>query len=288
MPPPDAATAHYLAQHRQSQAALILARRQWLLMEADIESSWARIAEQLALIVASAQLGAARAGAAYVPAALAEIGHEVAALGEVQPLALAGVASDGRPLGSLLYSSVTHTKAELFRGASLVDSLAAGGKILDRAVVTQVADAGRDGAGIAIAARPKVGYTRLVGATCCQRCAVLAGKFFRWNQGFLRHPRCHCRHVPCEQKDFGGLTDNPSPDQVHDLTIAQRKAISDGADMNQVINAHRKGARSADGMTTTEGATRIAGPRLTPEAIYRLSATHAEAIERLKRFGYLL
>lgn len=81
-----------------------------------------------------------------------------------------------------------------------------------------------------------------------------------------------------------------SAHQVKDLTVAQRKAVSDGADLSQVINAHRKGARSSDGMTTSEGVTRRHGQpaRLTPAAVYRVSSTREEALRRLRDNGYLL
>jgi hypothetical protein len=108
------------------------------------------------------------------------------------------------------------------------------------------------------------------------------------------------------------------------LTKAQRQALEDGADLSQVVNAHRVGARSKDGMTTSEGTTRrglasrrmreLAAAegrtlaetstavgrrgyitnyverrttRLTPEGIYRVSATREEAIQRLRDNGYI-
>jgi hypothetical protein len=322
MAPPETVEAHYLAQQQQAEATLIMAQRQWRLMTPDLDGSWSRIVSRLTLAVASAQLGAARAGAAYVPATLGAIGQDVPAVAQVRPEGFAGLASDGRPLDSLLYSAVVRTKLSLGTGAAMPDALEAGGKWLDTLVKTQVADAGRGAAGVAIAARPKVGWTRLVGVPCCQRCAVLAGKWFRYNEGFQRHPKCDCRHVPCGQEGFEGFTSQPTAEQVHDLTAAQRRAIGDGADMGQVINAHRKGARSKDGMTTTEGTTRrgyashvkrevarqrgemaqekVVGaargrrnvtrtqPRLTPEAIYRVAATREEAIALLAKNGYIV
>jgi hypothetical protein len=177
------------------------------------------------------------------------------------------------------------------------------------ATVTQVADAGRAATGVGIAARPGVGYVRMVHPGCCQRCAVLAGKSSR-SIAFPRHPGCQCRAVPTGEHPQGDLVEAIEAKDVRDLTKAQRKAIADGADMNQVINSHRvytsregihTPARSADGMTTTEGATRrgIAGGRLgaaskqrarrlTPEGVYRLASTHEEAIALLRAHGYLL
>lgn len=286
------AEQYYRAQERQEEATALLAAAEWRRMGAsDIDASWARIIDRLALVTAAGQLGAARAGAAYVTLSLA-----AEAESDPRPQAWAGVASDGRGLDTLLYGAVVRTKSLLGVGAPTVSALAGGGAWLDMTVRTQVEDASRGAAGVAIAARPEVGYVRLVSATCCQRCAVLAGKHFKWNEGFLRHPRCKCRHVPAKAGEFpDGYSGDVSPDRIRDLTIAQRQAIADGADVNQVINAHRRGARSKDGMTTSEGATRrgLAGQRgarsrLTPEGIYRVSSSRDEALNRLRDNGYLL
>jgi hypothetical protein len=296
MSPPDVVIEHYQAQRRQAESLAILLRRLWRRVSIDdLDGSWAAVASRAALVVASAQLGAARAGAEYVPLALAAAGLEVNPEGAVQPRRFAGVASDGRGLEQLLYSGVIRVKQGLAGGAQPADAVASGRKWLEAIGRTQVADASRAAAGVAITARPRVGYTRMVNPPCCQRCAVLAGRFFRWNQGFLRHPGCDCRHTPTTEQAAPDLVSEVDPGQIRDLTGAQRNAIADGADMNQVINAHRKGARSSDGMTTTEGTTRrgLAGQRgsrqrLTPDAIYRTSATREEAIGRLRTNGYLL
>ena len=60
---------------------------------------------RLLLIVSAAQLGAARAGAAYVAQAV-----DVPPVAVVDPVAWSGVASDGRPLDTLLYSAVVHAR----------------------------------------------------------------------------------------------------------------------------------------------------------------------------------
>jgi len=320
------AEAHHAAQVRQGEATAILASRQWQHMSLiDLDRSWARIVERLVLIVASAQLGAAKAGAAYVAQMVAGIDP----VASVNPAAWSGFASDGRPLDSLLFGAVTHTKSLIGGGYDQDEAVFEGGKWLDMAVRTQVSDADRGAAGAAIAARPRVGYERYVSPPCCQRCAVLAGKFYRWNAGFLRHPRCDCKHYPAVEgtdEDPQALADHMkaviTPDSIKDLTRAQRQAIDDGADMNQVINSHRVGARSKDKMTTSEGTTRRgyasyvkravarqrgeaveevvtrAGKsrrnatrvkqRLTPEAIYRLSGTREEALRLLRQNGYIV
>src|SRR5699024_6430967 len=76
------------------------------------------------------------------------------------------------------------------------------------------------------------------------------------NAGFDRHPNCDCTHVPVAED----TPDNPGtvigPEDVKDLSRAEREVIDAGADMNAVINASRKGARSGDGMWTREGTTK--------------------------------
>lgn len=289
--PAQVAEDHYAAQAGQAEAASILTRRVWRRMDpADLDASWARIVTRLALIVGSAQLGAARAGAAYVAAALAAVGADLEADGNVNPHRWAAAASDGRALDSLLFSAVIRVKARIGVGESPAEALEAGRKRLDLLVRTQVADADRGAAGVAIAARPKVGYVRFVSPPCCQRCAVLAGRTYRWNAGFARHPKCDCRHWPAAEGEIpNGYKSSIAPTEIKDLTEAQRKAIGDGADVNQVINSHRAGRRTKSGLYTSEGSILRKGKRrLTPEAIYRLSASRDEAIALLRQYGYLL
>lgn len=200
---PQAAREQALAQQRLVVATLGLTRREWARMGTEFDASWAKVGPRIALLTASAQLGAARNGAASVPAILAELGQSVSPLAEVDPRAFAGVASDGRPLESLLQEAVIATKVAkqtvisegqgitvTYSKVSDQAALAIGGKWLDMAIHTAVADASRGAAGAAIAARPRIGWIRMVNPPCCKRCATLSGKWFRYNQGFDRHPRC--------------------------------------------------------------------------------------------------
>lgn len=305
----------YAAQVRTAEATAILARRQWRTMRT--LDDWPSIVSRLTLAVTAGQVGVASRADSYVSGVV-----DVEPVAAVNPRAFGGVASDGRQLDTLLFSSVVHARSLYGSGAKDAEIMAAGQEWLDMLVRTQVADAGRGATQVAIAARPRCGWYRFVSPPCCQRCAVLAGKWFKWNQGFDRHPRCDCVHRPATQDTPPDETDSPSPDQIKDLTKAQRQAIADGADMNQVINSHRVGSRSADRMTTTEGTTRRgwssyvtraldrrAGvstvetvtrasrgtrnvtrtkARLTPDAIYRLSSSQAEAQALLVKNGYMV
>lgn len=294
---PEAASNLYRAQQRLIVATLALTRREWASMGEDFDSSWGRVGPRLTLLTASAQVGAARNGIASVPATLAELDQMVEAEAQAQARSFAGFASDGRPLDSLLYGAVIEAKT--VDANSTAERLTAGGKWLDMAVHTMVADSGRQAGQVDAFTRPKVGFVRAANPPCCQRCAVLSGKFSKSDVAFQRHPRCDCFNIPTT--DPASITAPViGPDDVKDLTQSQRRAINDGGDFNQVINAHRAGSRSKNGLTTTEGATRrgIAGKalgaergkratRLTPEGIYRLASDRDEALRLLKAHGYI-
>src|SRR5699024_4678625 len=165
----------------------------------------------------------------------------------------------------------------------------------------------RQAAGVDIVARPQVGYVRMLNPPSCSRCAILAGKWFRWNAGFLRHPNCDCVHVPstagslaaaksegliADQYEYFNSLSESEQDDVFGKADAQ--AIRDGADMNQVVNAHRGMTRN--GNFTSEGTLRgwasqnlkTGQKRMTPELIYNMAGSREEALELLRHHGYLL
>lgn len=261
----DSAVAHYRQQQRYAAVGVAAARRAWGLRNP------ALVAGTLAYL----QSLAARDGAASVAEMLDEQGIDAEPIGEVNTEQLAGVASDGRPLGTL---------------TGQARSLPA----LETIVLTQISDASRVAAGVGVAARPKVGWTRMVTPPSCPRCAVLAGKFFRWNQGFQRHPRCDCRHIPTTEDRVGDVRTNPralfEQGQVRGVTAAEQKAIAAGGDVGQVVNARRSlYVDEAGRPMTREPLVHRGSVRITPEQIYREAAgSHAEALRLLERFGYIL
>lgn len=307
-----------------AQGTLLLVRRQWDRM-ASLDD-WPTIAARVTLLTAAGQAAAARRAAEWTMATLADLrAPEPVAM--VNPAAFVGVASDGRPLDSLLYSSVVHARNTY---ADPVLQMESGRKWASMLARTMVADAGRGAAQVAITATPRAGYLRFVSPPCCQSCAALAGKWFAHNIGFERHPSCDCTHAPA--MDAGnppeGYTGFPEPSDINDLTEAQRKALEDGADTRSVINAYRGATPSQRSkmFTTTEGTTkrgwaayvqreaarqrgevvefmnstktgrrgyiaqyrvRRTAPRLTPEAIYKNAQNREEAVRLLARNGYL-
>lgn len=267
--PTQPAADFYRAQQRRIVATLGAVRHEWAAMSNDFDASWQTIGRRVAILTTAAQLGAARDGAAYVEAAV-----DVEADSAVIPRALAGLASDGRPLASLLDTAVITSKYGLANGMNTTQALERGGRWLDMAVHTQVADAGRDATSLAVTARPRVVWVRMVNPPCCQRCAVLAGKVYRFNQGFPRHPRCDCTHQVQEQGARPSRAATIGPDDVTDLTGAQRQAISDGHDFNKVVNDYQRGKAW----------------HLPPSRVERITTATRDreaAVDSLRQAGYL-
>jgi hypothetical protein len=155
----------------------------------------------------------------------------------------------------------------------------------DRLVESEVQDAGRAAQQVAVTARPDVGWVRHLTLPSCSRCAVLAGRVYRYSQGFQRHPGCDCVMLPVTVGntdyvyDIEGLVESG---QVTGMSKADRKALRDGADFNQVVNvrSRKAGLRESGRVITRAG-------RLTPEAIYRRASTRDEALSLLQEQGYL-
>ncbi len=260
-------------------------------MTSDFDVSWLKVLRRLLAIVSAGQLASARAAADYVPAVLDELNVEAPAAAEFNPAALVGVASDGRPLDSLLYTSVIRAKRAVADGAQSPEALEAGRRWLDMAVHTQMADAQRVAVQTVIASRVRLGgYVRMLNPPSCSRCIILAGAFYRWNDGFQRHPRCDCMHIPAQEDAADELLTEPhayfdslsKAEQDRIFTAAGAEAIRLGADIRQVVNA-RRGMRSTrlhgrEALVTTEGITR--------RGVFGSTQTDFEAV-RVGRRGYI-
>lgn len=322
---PEAALAHYKRMQALQVLVVTAARRAWSNVDPDfIAESWAEGVQQVRPVVAAAQVRAAEAGAAYGALALAEQGSWRAPDAFVDPEAFGGYAADGRSLEGLLLSPAYTAKGFIGGGYSSSQALQMGRSALDGILRTSIADAGRQAAGVDVAARPNTGYVRMLNPPSCARCLVLAGRFYKWNTGFQRHTRCDCIHVPSTAGSTKGardegLVDDPKAyfntlptaaelsDRYPTLTVEMRRelglvsqedvftkagaaAIRDGADMNRVVNS----SRGRSGLTTTEGtgrrgfASNVRGQRLTPEGIYAQAGTRDEAMRLLERHGYVI
>ncbi|MDT0171031.1 hypothetical protein [Pseudarthrobacter sp. BRE9] len=281
--------------------ALGISRRFWRqLNPADLTGSWVRSLAGLQPAIEQVQFRAAELGAGYGASSLAAQGAYSAPASFVDPSGFVGSAPDGRSLSGLLYSPVTQVKAAIAGGASPGVALRSGRGVLERNVQTMVADTGRAAASVDIVARPRVGYVRMLSVPSCPRCVVLAGKFFRWNAGFQRHPRCDCRHIPSTENRAKDVSTDPyeyfhglsKADQDKSFTPAGAQAIRDGGDIFQVVNSRR--GMQPGGLVTREGTTRAGNfgrgrqPRLTPEGIYSQGLSRDDTLRLLERNGYIL
>lgn len=317
---PQATSSLYLRQQERIAEAIAGSRAEWSRISSPAQ--FGRIANRLFALLAAAQLGAARDGAAMVPAALAQTGFPEKPIGTVRPAGFVGWSSQGFRLDSLLWMAPSIAEQQ---AGPLVQKMAAGQLFLDLVMKQQISDAGRMASGATITATPNTGWVRYVSPPCCQDCAILAGRWYRYSSGFQRHRGCDCQHRPASVNEApAGYAEQVSLDQIHDLTDAQRKAIEDGADMNQVVNAYRRSTRSRRDrmLTTDEGTTRRGwasqlrratdrergvrtaetvtrtrtgqrnvtrvGRRLTPEAIYTADIPREEAVRLLIENGYMV
>lgn len=310
---PEAARKHYLQVKKLELLAVRHALMSWQQIDPRfLSESWTgQIGLMLPAFVAIQQRAAFEGGTSAAMI-LAEQGDYVPPAEFIDPAGFAGDASDGRPIESLMYSPIIQAKSLIGNGMAVEGALHLGGLALERIVSTQVADVARQAAGADLAARPGTGYVRMVSARACSRCIVLAGRFYRWNDGFLRHPRCLCQHCATRVGDraeayANGLIDDPyeafkglaPAEQDRAFGAANAQAIRAGADISQVVNSRR--GMTKNGLFTSEATSRRgrAGMalrprqrRLTPEGIYDQAARFGHdrewALERLKEHGYVL
>jgi hypothetical protein len=297
MSPRAAALAHYRERKRLIRAIRRQARTLWRRLDyAVLDASWRTLSAELLIALAGAQLAAARPAGGYLDEVLVAQGLDPASVGAVAARALAGVSADGRELHLLLAQPVIAAKVAIGEGATQSRALATGYATLDMIVRTEVADAGRVADQVALTARPAVhGYVRMTVGKTCSRCLILAGKRYRWNSGFDRHPNDDCVHIPASEDTANDLRTDPKAafaamdrtEQDRVFTKAGAEAIRNGADMSQVVNARRGMYVAGERKFTTVAARRR--PRLMPEQIFReADGNRDEALRLLRLHGYLI
>lgn len=312
------AARHYRRQASLSLAAGRAVTREWQQLDrGNLSGSWAAgVGPRAFAIVTAAQQAAADGATDYVTQTVTAQGGTSDNQGlSVDASAFAGIASDGRPLDSLLYQPIFRAKRLIGSGMGLDDAMDSALAELITIATSETADAGRGAVGSAITTdRTTTGYVRVLNPPSCARCALLAGKEYAFNAGFQRHPRCDCVHLPTilgvephtlDPRDYFDSLDASAQNKI--FTQAGARAIRDGADVGQVVNARRGMYALGEGYgsglkATTEGMTRRGfararmrglptGPggrvRLMPEAIYRIASDREEAVRLLYRYGYL-
>lgn len=339
-PPADAAAAaaastaagsYQRAQSAIARAAALAAIREWRKIDGrSLDMSWMSVLPRMLAVISGAQRKTAAASPAYL-GRLGKAQHVAADLpGRLQADAFAGITGDGRPLDTLLYAPVALSKQKIGDGQKIADVLKQEEAHVAMLAATVVQDASRMATQTEQARYTELrGYIRRVTLPACPRCIILAGRFYRRSSGFLRHPHCDCVMVPCRGEDwvdaqdprdlFAQMQDEHPARLRKSLTEGDLKALQHGADLGQVVNAHRGMATAnAYGRTvsvTTEGTTRrgIAGrrlireagskrapgsryrsarsPRLTPAQIFDEADAGGwgdeEIVRQLTRFGYI-
>jgi hypothetical protein len=319
----DAADARYTQVQSLAQSVVAQVRAIWSGLDpANILASLQ--GDQGAAIldaVVAGQLTAAEGAQQFVALALAARNAAAPMAATVAAERFAGIASDGRPLATLLYNPAITTYTAYAAGMGPEAAALAGLNQMSRMVATQIADASRSATMVAMTAHPRcVSYVRVVKLPACGRCIILAGKEYTRSTGFQRHPKCDCGMDPVHDDEEWGRI--PSPDallaqmtpeeQRKRLGAAAVDALAKGADLAQVVNA-RRGMQTMTVyrrkvLATTEGTTKrgIAGkrlkdfekvpgqrysrsrtPRLMPEEILRLAEDREHQLRLLKKHGYI-
>ena len=282
---------------RRSRIARALTIQQWSQInpDGDWAAEWQARLSRVLLIVASAQVAAAKAADTAAVAALWSLGWDGQTTNGLVPLSLAGwMEPDDSPYQVPLASALGVAPVVAARSAvgTLEQRLAAGANLLDSLTQAAVSHSGRMAVQVGAHGRTRNKLTFYEPGKACQRCAVLVGKSAGMHVDFKRHPRCDGVVVeipsgkanPIEPLDLDNITD---------LTAAQQQAIADGADVNQVINAKsavssgrvRGSVLSDDGNHTRYGRR---ASRLTPKGIYNLAGGDREkALALLRANGYL-
>ena len=291
MPVPRAAVEQY---ERQQVIAAITVKamlRIWRQAGPDFEASWMAVRRPM---LARLQLGRAasvHAAMQYTSTVLEATGQRGTPFGALIPSAFLEAEPNGMPVGTTLDSVPVKAKVAIRSGASVAEALAAASTFISGVGLTNLADTRRDVYQADMVQRPRVtGYVRMLNPPSCARCVILAGKRFQWNQGFRRHPRCDCIHIPASESVAGDMTVDPyayfnslsEKDQAKYFGKVQAQAVRDGADIYRVVNLGQKG------LGTAAGNARYGTPfKRTLEDIYKRGGSREIIISNLEYHGWI-
>ena len=194
----DPAGTYYDAQTATVAVVAAEMARRWAAFDvAQVDASWPLVRDGVARAVAAGQIRAAALPAQVIARTLTIAGLSPLAGTAVLPVAFAGFTSAGFPLAVALDVAPILVKLAVARGVVPDLASAVGLRALNMVASTEIGDASRDAMGAGMRLEPQVtGWTRRTERGACDRCTVQAGKHFRHNQGFQRHPHCHCVHSP--------------------------------------------------------------------------------------------
>jgi hypothetical protein len=257
----------------------------------DYDSAWRDVRPQVNQLLASGRGRSVDLAVPYTAAALAVTGQDAPATGSLDPARFLATDPSGYPNESIFDAHPIRARQAAIAGNDVARSLAAADAWAVSTALTALADTRRQVYGVDIARRPTLtGYVRQLQMPSCSRCVILAGKWFRWNEGFQRHPNCDCLHIPAREDVAGDLTTDPyaafksMPEAEQDRLFgrANAQAIRDGADIYRVENIRMRG------LSTSRAGRRLGTPsRMTPEDIYALGLSRERTIQALADEGYI-
>ena len=304
---PKAAQRQYKLQQQIAALTVASAGKLWRKMGPEFDASWLTLRPQLLEVVTAGRLATVNAAVDYTPQLLAETGQVAPAYGTLAPESFIEFTPQGGSVATLLDVGVVKAKMAVGAGASAPEALARSGSWLTGTLLTVMADTRRNVYAADLGQRPAItGYVRMLNAPSCSRCVILAGKFFRWNQGFQRHPRCDCLHVASSNekwaRDEGYISDpyeyfnslstedqdklfrphNETPGRAAQIGKSNARAIRDGGDIYRIENVRLRG------LGTAKANLRYGTPsRMTVDDIYRTAGTRTNAVKMMEREGYI-
>lgn len=211
------------------------------------------------------------------------VAHQLAQAQTSQAAVAQMLAEQGIPTGVDALLNLPSFTTQLAEMERMIEQ-AATDMQFDRLVDSLVTDAARAAESVAVAVRPDIYHVRYVSPPCCARCAILAGRVYRWSDGFERHPGCDCSMIPTTVAAPYAQSPEDLVEQglVRGLSKADLRALEDGADLGRVVNVR---SRSAGLLEAGHALTR--GGRPTPAGIYRMASDRDDAVRLLARYGYI-
>ena len=204
------------------------------------------VGEAIAQTVSAGQYAAANTAGLYVDQAVTDQGVPIGEYA-VDARAFSGVSETGGSLKSAMFRVVQALLADLAAGRPRLEAQLSAKARATLFGGNEVANAARAAESAGITGTSHVtGYIRELNLPSCDRCIILAGRWYRWSAGFQRHPRCDCFHIPAVDAQQGA---DFSPHEYFDsLSAAEQdnifgkanaEAIRMGADMGRVVNANQ-------------------------------------------------
>ncbi len=268
-------------------------RRLWYRVGFDFDETWYPQLDVASERVAIAQKAAVIQSAAYTPRLLQVTDQTALPIGDIDTQGFAGTNRYGNPLPQVLAGATTKAKTAVAGGADVGVALFQAGLWLRMTARTLVYDAGRSVVAADIAQRPSLGgYVRVLNPPSCARCIPLAGKWFRWNEGFQRHPKCDCVHRPAREEAWakaeGFITDpydafNSLSRKEQDRLFGSNdaEAIRNGADMYRVTNIRTRGLPQLSGRRGWQARRYGTPSRMTVDDIFATAGNDRQAAVRM-------